>query len=601
MNAAYEGETYAVVGAFVDELVRSGVVSAVVSPGSRSTPLALALARRPEIRLYVHPDERSAAYFGLGLAKAPGRPVALVCTSGTAAANYLPAVVEARYARVPLVVLTADRPPELRDVAAPQTIDQVRMFGSHAKWSVDLPPPAPLEAVVRQARVVADRAVALSLAPPQGPVHVNVPLREPLVPQTSAAPPPGFEAPPWRGRPDGLPYARVWDQPPAPDPGHARRLGAELAQTARGVVVCGPEPGDGPERALARARAAARFARRLGWPLLADPLSAARTLGEAVTRYDAFLRSDAVRAALAPERAVRIGAPPVSKALGELLDAMPEGALAVVDDGGGYPDPSLRAGDVVHADPEAWLRAAAAAAAPAPGADAWRTRWREAEGAAAAATAEAMLRTESMFEGRILHELARLVPPAATVVVGNSMAVRDADAFFHPRGRGVRVLGNRGASGIDGVVSTALGAAAAAPGRPCLMVLGDLSFFHDLGGLVAARRFGLGLTAVVADNDGGGIFSFLPQRRHGERFEELFGTPLGLDIGPAVGMHGGRVERVRSWRAFRAAVRRGLGGEGLTVVAVAAPSREENVRLHEALWQEVARAVETALEGAVGI
>jgi 2-succinyl-5-enolpyruvyl-6-hydroxy-3-cyclohexene-1-carboxylate synthase len=600
-GAAWEGETYAVVGALVDELVRAGVRAAVVSPGSRSTPVALALARQAGIALYVHPDERSAAYFGLGLAKATGAPVVLASTSGTAAANYLPAVAEARYGRVPLVLLTADRPPEARDVASAQTIDQVRLYGSHAKWSVDLPPPAPLAVVVRHARVVGARAARLAVRAPAGPVHVNVPLREPLVPDPTAPAPMDAARAPWRRDAAAGPYVSFPPSRLRLDAGATRALAAAWAAVDRGVVIAGPEPGDGAAAAGKRARAAAALARRLGWPLLADPLAAARQAPDSIRRHDAFLRDEAALEALRPDGAVLFGAPPVSRTLARLVGAVPHGAVWLVDDGGGYPDPSLGAAHVVDAEPAAAFAAVAAQLPPpAPGEGRWRRLWREVDGAAARAIVDALAERQELFEGRLYAELGALVPAATRVVVGNSMPVRDADAFFAPRRRGVVVLGNRGASGIDGVVSTALGVAAAEDGRPTLLVLGDLSFFHDLNGLVAARRFGLSLTVVVVQNRGGGIFSFLPQRAHGERFEELFGTPLDLDFEPAVRMHGGRFARVRTWPALRAAVRRGLAVSGLTVVEAIVPDRDANVALHEAVWRRVAAAVEPFLPAARG-
>jgi len=589
----YEGETYAVVTAFVDELVRSDIAGAVVSPGSRSTPVALALARRDDVRLFVHPDERSAAYFALGLAKATGRPAVVLCTSGTAAANYLPAVAEAQTGRVPLVVLTADRPPELRDVAAAQTIDQVRLFAGHAKWSVDLPPPAPLEAVARQARVVADRAVALAAAAPQGPVHVNVPVREPLVPMPQAAPP-GTGGAAWQGRGGAGPYARIARPPVQVSPAAARGAAAELAGP-RGLVVLGPEAADGPDRQRTRARAAVALAARLGWPVVADVLSAARGLPGVIGRADALVRDPLVADALVPARVLRLGAPPTSKALGQLLERVPEDGLWLVDDGDAFPDPSLRARTVVHADAAAWL-AAVAAALPAPGgagADAWLRRWQLADAAAGEALAACLADEPYGCEGRVMAELGRVLPAGACLFVGNSMPVRDADAFFAARGRGVRVVGSRGASGIDGITSTALGLAAGS-GRPCVLAVGDLSFYHDLNGLIAAGRFGVPLTVVVVNNDGGGIFSFLPQARHGEQFERLWGTPLGLDFAHAARLYGASFARPRDWPGFAAAVRSGLRRRALAIVEVRALDRTENVRRHDAAFAAVAGAVRRA-------
>lgn len=600
-GAAFEGIAYALVGAFVEELIRAGVGRAVVSPGSRSTPLALSLARRPEATLYVHPDERSAAFFALGLAKASGDPVALVCTSGTAAANYLPAVVEARYARVPLVVLTADRPPEQRDVAASQTIEQTGLYGAHVKWAAELPPAAPLEAVVRHARVTAARAVHLATTAPMGPVHVNVPLREPLLPEADAIAPAGADRPPWRGAADGAAYVafRGTDMAAAAAAATGRELARALGRAERGIVVAGPEPGDGVEAARRRALAALALAERLGWPLLADPLAAARAHAGAIRRYDAYLRRPEVAARLRPEAVLRIGAPPVSKVLGEILAQVPPDRTFLVDAPGAYADPALATGHVVEGDVRTILDAVRAGVrAPVAEGHTLRTLYRRAEDAAARAQDEAMTRMPDLFEGRVLHELSALLPAGGTLFVGNSMPVRDADAFFQARRRDVAILGNRGASGIDGVVSSAFGARAARPASPLVLAIGDLSFFHDLNGLLAASRFGIPLTVVLLQNNGGGIFSFLAQARHGERFEALFGTPLGLDIAPAVRMHGGRMRRVTTLASFRRAVRQGLGTASLTVVEALCPSRADNVRLHEEVFRAMGEAADRALASA---
>jgi 2-succinyl-5-enolpyruvyl-6-hydroxy-3-cyclohexene-1-carboxylate synthase len=570
------------VGAFVDELVRAGVRHFCVCPGSRSTPLALTIARHPGAKLWLHLDERSAGFFALGLAKAGRAPVALVCTSGTAAANFLPAVVEAFYARVPLVVLTADRPHELRDVGAPQTIDQINLFGSHAKWFVDLAEPDAAPELLRYVRTVAGRAVATARRGPAGPVHVNCPYREPLMPDPALA----AAAP--EDRPAGQPYVRVAAGSRAPEPALVASLAAELAAAPRGLIVCGAQ--DDPALAVPLARLAAA----LGYPILADPLSGLRS-GEhdralVVDSYDALLRDGAFAERLAPALVLRFGAMPVSKPLLQYLQRHPACRQVVVDGDAGWNEPTLLASDVVQADGrllcEALLGELGGRQAPR---EPWAAAWATAHARARAALAAGMRSMTELFEGQVFAELAALLPAGAQLYAGNSMPIRDLDTFFAGGERPIRLLGNRGANGIDGVVSSALGASAAGAG-PTVLVIGDLSFYHDTNGLLAAKLHALDATIVVVNNDGGGIFSFLPQAADPEHFEALFGTPHGLEFEPVARMYGARYTRATGWDAFRTAVRAGVAGPGLHIVELPT-NRDRNVALHRQLWPLVSDAI----------
>jgi 2-succinyl-5-enolpyruvyl-6-hydroxy-3-cyclohexene-1-carboxylate synthase len=605
---------YVAVGALVDELVRSGVRHFCVCPGSRSTPLALTIANHPTARLWMHLDERSAAFFALGLAKALRQSVALVCTSGTAAANFLPAVVEAFYARVPLVVLTADRPHELRDAGAPQTIDQIRLFGSHVKWFVDLAEPEATPDQLRYVRTVACRAVATAQRGPAGPVHLNCPYREPLIPV------PGAERALSDQRPDGRPYVAVTPGLRLPDTGLVTALAADLQATRRGLIVCGPQ--DDP----ALAQAVTKLAGALGYPILADPLSGVRhgrhdrTL--VLDCYDAFLRDSAFVERFAPQVVLRFGAMPTSKPVLLYLQRHHGCRQIVVDGDGGWNEPTLLATDVIHADGRLLCEALVAAMSgpreqraadqggtfsasseaaessadqrPAADQSAWVAVWRAADQLAREAIATRLAVLDELFEGKVFAELAELLPAGTVLYTGNSMPVRDLDTFFPGGERPARILANRGANGIDGVVSSALGASAAAA-EPVVLVIGDLSFYHDSNGLLAAMRHRLNLTIVLLNNDGGGIFSFLPQAAHPEHFETLFGTPHGLDFRPLAEMYGARFTRVATWDAFRAAVRGGIAAGGLCVVEVPT-KRDRNVTLHRELWPIVSAALAPVLK-----
>lgn len=577
------------VGAFVDELVQSGLQHVVVSPGSRSTPLAMAMEAHPGLKVWLHVDERSAGFFALGLGKVRGEPAALLCTSGTATANYFPAVAEAKLARVPLVVLTADRPHELRDVGAPQAMDQLGMFGTHVKWFVEMALPESSEPMLRYVRTMAGRAIAAAKEGPMGPVHLNLPFREPLVPDLSS---PSLWEGGRRGE-DSAPYVRVTSGERELPEKELGRWAEMLSRWERGLIVVGPqeEPGLGA--------AVNRLAESLGFPVLADPLSRLRNSSYAkewiLEGYDAFLREEEAVEKLAPEVVIRFGAMPVSKAVFLFLKHHSHARQIVVDPDGGWRDPSLLAAEMVYTDPVRFCEGVADRVSSR-GESPWSRTWKGLNGAATALLAEEG-RRDASFEGRVFLELAELLPEKGILFAGNSMPVRDLDSFLLKSDRWLRPMANRGANGIDGVVSTALGAAAT--GSHVTLVLGDLSFFHDLNGLLAAKLYGLNVTIVVINNDGGGIFSFLPQASQTDpaSFETLFGTPLGLDYEHVVRMYGGDFERPGSWEAFRKAYVTGMERRGLKVIEVRT-DRQRNVGMHRRIWDRIGESVRMRLKEA---
>ncbi len=587
---------------FVDELARAGLRDAIVCPGSRSTPLVLAFRSNPAVRVRVLLDERAAGFFALGLARAARRPVAVVVTSGTAAANLLPAAVEASLARVPLLLLTADRPPELRDRGAGQTIDQIRLFGGHAKWFAEMPLLDGAAETRRHVRSIAGRAVATATEGPAGAVHLNLPFREPLIPDGDLAP----DRP--TGRPAGAaddgderavpPFTRVSTGPRTLAPGELDALAGRLGRTERGLIVAGPQDDAELPAALAK------LAHVTGFPILADPLSGARTgphdRALVLARGDFLVRRGPWRDAHAPELVLRFGATPTSKPVTTLLaDAAPE--QLVVDGDGGWREPALLPTTFVHADA---MRTATslAEAVGCPRRTAWTDDWlaadRAADGALRSWLADVEARGET-FEGSPFVHLADLLPDGAILWAGSSMPVRDMDAWLSSTARAIRPIANRGANGIDGVVSSALGAAAAGPG-PVALVVGDLSFLHDLNALVAARLHDLAATIVLVDNDGGGIFSFLPQASANmpgvglpAHYEELFGTPHGIDVGPIVAALGAE-HRLVGPRDLREALAASIGAPGVRVLELRS-DRARNVELH----REAAAAARQALAGLV--
>ncbi len=584
--------------ALVEELARAGIAQACVSPGSRSTAVALALEYTPGIRPWMVTDERSAGFFALGMARASRRPVALLCTSGTAAANYLPAVVEASLSHVPLVVLTADRPPELRDCHAAQTIDQVRLFGSHVRWSVDAQTPSPELDLERYYRTLACRAVAAATEPPSGPVHLNLPMREPLVDVAEEAAQlahagaarqdfarePGVPRPPDDARPSTVVHPATPRL--APDSGHA--LARALDESERGLLACGPGTAVGDD-----AEAIAALAVTLGWPILADPLSGLRfgahDRSHVVDAYDVLLRDPAFAAAHRPDAVLQLGMPVVSAPLQRYLDRVRCRPHVLAAPTGSWPDPLGCATDVARVDAVTLCAALAPALSHHRARSPWLASWLTASAIARDALTPLLAGERTLFEGNVLARLAAQLPAGAALHVGNSLPIRALDTFVPGSARPLLCACNRGANGIDGVVSSALGAAAVET-RPTALVIGDLSFLHDLGALQIAARHRLSLLIVVINNDGGGIFSFLPQAALGEPFERLFGTPHGLDVAGAVAMCGGRHVGVASPEELTAAVEDWLGKRGLTVIEVhsdRAVGRDLHARLIDAALETV--------------
>jgi 2-succinyl-5-enolpyruvyl-6-hydroxy-3-cyclohexene-1-carboxylate synthase len=596
----FSNPTYVYTAAFVDELQRTGLHNVVICPGSRSTPLAMVLAAQTNIHTWMHIDERSAAFFALGMAKRLDQPVALVCTSGTAAANFLPAIVEAHLTHVPLLVLTADRPHELRDNGAPQAIDQNRLYGTHVKWFVDLALPEANNAALRYIRTIANRAVALTHALPAGPVHLNMPFREPLVPAAQLdqpLPPPSQRDPvAWYGRPDDEPYVLISEVIPTdaalPFP-HYTSLMELLKSTPQGLIIAGPN--DNPDIALS----VLIMNSRLGYPVLADPLSQVRSNGFdndlVISSYDAFLRVDSFVERTKPELILRFGAMPTSKQLLLYLKRYSSCPHIVIDGNAGWDEPTQLASEVIHIPPFALCQSLFESLPDMhlqqKQIRKWAQMWQQADTTTQQALQSAVQDFEALFEGRIFTELASIVPEGTTLYVGNSMPVRDMDTFFWQSDQKIRVMGNRGASGIDGMISSALGASTAADKEgPTVLVIGDLSFYHDLNGLLAARLHHLDLTIVLVNNDGGGIFSFLPQASYPEHFEQLFGTPTGLDFAPVVQMYGGTFQRIANWGEFRSAMDRSVTTGGLHVIEVPT-ERNSNVLMHRQLWQVVEKAL----------
>jgi 2-succinyl-5-enolpyruvyl-6-hydroxy-3-cyclohexene-1-carboxylate synthase len=570
----------------VDEWVRGGVTHAVVCPGSRSTPLAVALAAHPDVAVHVRLDERSAAFVALGLGLADGRPAVLVTTSGTAAAELHAAVVEADLAGVAMVVCTADRPPELRDVGAPQTIDQHRLFGGAVRWFAD---PGLADHGNRATwRSLAARSVAEATAGPNGPgpVHLNLPFREPLLgdPVSGGVP---------SGRTEGRPWHQVEVGTVSAPPAVVARIVAARQADVPGLIVAGAGCGD-PVAVLATSRA-------LGWPILADPRSGLRSLvGETVAAADGILRSAAFTAAHRPAFVLQLGAPWVSKVVTTYLASLAsQGAeMVAADPWWQWVDPDRSVSVTARTDPGALCKAVvdATEGGASEAGRAWRQAWLTAELSAQGAIERALHSLDGWTEPALARRLVAGLSADTNLVVSSSMPIRDVEAFGAPRPGFARVLANRGANGIDGVVSTAQGVALAGPG-PTVALVGDLAFLHDVSALVRSVGPEVPCTVVVADNGGGGIFSFLPPASVLDPtwFETLFGTPQRADVAAVAAGFELSVEELGpddGEEALVAAVRRGSASGRLSVVRVRLPDRQENVAVHGRLNQAVVEAVE---------
>ena len=558
MNRKYLTEY---VSAFTHSLVNQGVKNVVISPGSRSTPLAYACMKEEGLTVYRQIDERSAAYFALGMAKASGEPVMLLCTSGTAAANYFPAIVEAFYARIPLIVVTADRPHELREVGAPQAINQIDLFGSHVKWSVDLPMPEEenrLDFLVRHLH----RSVQNAVSEPKGPVHLNVPFREPLL----------------------LDFEQQYNS--AGEITHLKgesQLSSSIVsflektlQTQRGLLVIGEMTEKMPPEFWT-------FIRKLNWPVLADPLSNVRSnIDESckdliIDSYDAILKSEFFKGTMVPDAVVRIGPQPVSKPLTLFLAFVKPRTYVVFDESPMIRDAQSVVTHHIQASVDGLWQLPIQTMTANPYTEKWTITselfWKLAE----------VHCNEKLDEG-ILAKVLFDELDQCDLIVSSSMPIRDTDTYFKSTARDIMIYANRGANGIDGVVSTAFGVQAVKE-RPAFLFIGDLSFLHDMNGLIASKMQQTDLTIVVMNNDGGGIFSYLPQSKEERYFEDLFGTPTGLKFEDAARMYDTDYAAVETKEQFREALRSNKQ-KAVKIIEVFT-DRETNVRVHRELWNRL--------------
>lgn len=590
MTLTPQNINYLYCSAFITELARAGVENVVICPGSRSTPLAMTFAyladRPPRLKLYMHIDERSAAFFALGMAKASGKPTVILCTSGTAAANFLPAVTEAYFARVPLIILTADRPSELREIGAAQTIDQVKLYGRHVRFYAEMSLPEATPAALRYVQTMADRAVTEATTIPYGPVHLNFPFREPLVP-----------IPPEKDDRSSTAWSTIHStRVLRPEYYLSLSTAARLMDSLRnkrGLIICGmsefPYLSEGVWN----------LAAKLHYPVLADPISNCRygvlESELQIDAYDCFLRDEKISAELKPEVIIRFGMTPTSKPLNQYMSLHRDSARHFLIDPAGWNDPTSVVTDILHVDPIHFCDSIGATTITS-AQEAWIAQWAQINQQAQSAIDTAIAGFTDLFEGAIYRELAHTIPDETTIMVSSSMPVRDMDTFFAASDRTTQVYANRGANGIDGITSTALGIAAVTTTKTnkTLLITGDLAFYHDMNGLLAAKIHGLNLTIILINNSGGGIFSFLPQAEQRDHFEMLYGTPTGLDFAHAAALYGADYHKFTTLDGLGNKVTECLSSDGLHILEVVTADREANVMMHREIWLQSAQKIHAA-------
>ncbi|UOQ48097.1 2-succinyl-5-enolpyruvyl-6-hydroxy-3-cyclohexene-1-carboxylic-acid synthase [Gracilibacillus caseinilyticus] len=557
------------VGHFVDQLYQSGVIDIVISPGSRSTPLSLSFAAYERFNVWVDIDERSAGFFALGMAKETNKAVVLVCSSGTAAANYFPAIIEAAQSRVPLIVLTADRPHELRDVGAAQAIDQLKMYGNYPKWFHEMALPDASPQMLQYARNNADRAVQTAASQIKGPVHLNFPFREPLIPD--------FElSDVWFSNEQHDTVRHFQPEQTNLSDQHLDQIKQRLQSKKRGLIICGPHD----HKLLANA--VLDLAEAWGLPVLGDPLSFTRMYTNRavlIESYDSILKNKKVRGLMKPDFIIRFGAMPVAKPVLQLLQEQDIDQL-IVDDLVTYRNPTQKRADYLYGQPEHVAKQLATLSLHFD--QHWLTTWQHLNQYAKSILQEA---ADDLTEGLAVRGIQSVIPNESILFVGNSMPIRDVDSFWFDNEKQVPVYANRGANGIDGVVSTAMGMAAS--GKRVTLLVGDISFLHSMNGLLLTKQYDLSVTVVLINNKGGGIFSFLPQAQQNiPHYELLFGTPQQLDMKKVAHLYDLPYENVTEYQPYLQALHNSYHADGVSLIEVQT-DRQENVNWHQAKWQQI--------------
>ena len=528
------------IAALVDELHQLGVREVVISPGSRSTPLSILFCEH-DFKIFVNIDERSAGFFALGIAKEHARPVVLVCTSGSAVANYLPAIVEAKYSGVPLIVLTADRPPELRNVGAPQAIDQNKIFNNFTKYYEELALPEENESMYRYVRVVMQKAYSNTMSKEYGVAHINVPIREPLIPDLSKL---------------DFTLGRIKNKFEYIKGENQVSLDTSIFKNRNGIIICGGDVYSNYHKEVLE------LGERLKAPILADPISNLRNYSKdiIIDSYDAFLKNDDIKRELKPEFIIHFGQVPVSKRLQQFLTVNHEALYIQVGESFQYYNPSLSTKKYIATSPKLFADSICIENSNREYLAKWVNYQKQMREQLKSAKDE-----ESLFEGKLIQKLQSMLPDKSRVVVANSMSIRDMDYFFEARNQNIKVLCNRGANGIDGTVSTALGVSTS--NELTVLLTGDLAFYHDLNGLLIGKKQNLNLIILLLNNDGGGIFRYLPQSKE-KHFENLFLTPQGINFEGIKILYNTIYYEAKTYQSFEDDFSEALALEGIKLIEI---------------------------------
>jgi 2-succinyl-5-enolpyruvyl-6-hydroxy-3-cyclohexene-1-carboxylate synthase len=568
----------------VDELARAGLRAVCIAPGSRSTPLTLAFAEHPEIKVYPHLDERSAAFFALGIALKTDKPVALVCTSGSATVNFFPAIVEAHESQVPLIILTGDRPPELRGSGANQTIDQVKLYGEYALWSVDmaLPEANPDPLLIRYLRTTAARAYATANGIRKGVVHLNMPFRKPLEPtvvesdHTNVLPP----------HEDERPFTIIARSIPFPQTTQWDAMEALLRYYEKGLIVCGPRSPYGDFT-----KAISLISQISGYPIIADPLAEVR-FGEqtqsttVIGGYETFLNGTTLPA---PDVVIRFGQVPTSQWLSNFLDRTQPEYYIQVSESGVWADDLHRTTEFIQADATEFMAALYTDEAYR-STSTWLEQWQVAETTTWQSVAQT-INSGDDFDAAFVYDLIEALPENAHLFAGNSLPIRHIDQFGKPSAKNIQVYGNRGASGIDGNTSTALGIASQTD-EPLVLLIGDITFYHDMNGLFALKNLNLSnVTIVLMNNDGGGIFNRLPISGYDPAFTDLFIMPHGLQFEHAAKLYGLEWVSTDNRADFRRLLSESIGSGTPRIIEVRTDIQHDEMRR-----KEIIQSVKNALK-----
>lgn len=550
----------------VASLMSQGIEDVVISPGSRSTPLAYAFASVKDVQVYRQVDERSAAYFALGIAKAKGKPVVLLCTSGTAAVNYYPAIVEAKYARVPLIVITADRPAELREVGAPQAINQIELYGNHVKWFAEFPLPDGEKQTLPFIERHIARAVSIASTYPLGPVHINVPFREPLLID--------FQE---ELKPVTYHHSFIGEIVPTEEAKVA--LLEVMEETKRGFIVIGELPlGTNVDYLWS-------FIRKVRWPVLVESLSNMRTnipedcIEYVITTYDALLKNEDFKKYAACDTVIRFGAQPVSKFLSLFLSDMQPRHYIVVDEDPMFRDSTSVSTHFIHAGVGSWLEVLDVNTQLS---EEYLSTWKKSDEIAKKHIKQYVNREKD--EGAFVRTILEKIPEHSDLFVSSSMPIRDIDTFLLSTTKDIQVFANRGTNGIDGVMSTAIGFSQARKERELYLLIGDLAALHDLNALLLTRYQPCKITVIVLNNDGGGIFSYLSQSTVKEYYEELFGTPTALTFNEIANMYQMDYVKVNQLNEIDSIFVQDSNPLKLVEIFT---NRNENVKAHRKLWQQI--------------